>query len=79
MSEERCHCGRPLHYVSQEIRQFVEEVTKLAGGDPFVTVTTTSGRSFRVQRHYIALHGLSAHEIPDLGFEEITDGVRTKR
>lgn len=70
MSEERCHCGRPLHYRVPEYRQFVEELIKLAGGDPFVTVCV-AGRAWRVQRHYIALHGLKAQEIPHLGFKEV--------
>jgi len=33
---------------------------------------TVGDRIWRVQRHYIALHGIKAEELPGLGFQEIT-------
>jgi hypothetical protein len=69
-----CHCGLPLHYRDPEHRRAIEEMIALAGGDPYIDVVvhTASGRrTWRVQRHYIALHGITAAELPTLGFEEI--------
>lgn len=72
MSEtERCHCGRPLHYSSPEIRADVERLIAELG--PLINVTV-GGRTWRVPRHYIALHGLLGAEVATLGFEEITEG-----
>ena len=62
-----CHCGRPLHYSTPAVRERVEHLIWLHG--PFVDVTV-EGRTWRVQRHYLALHGLKARELPELGFEE---------
>lgn len=68
MTDELCACGRPLHYSSQTIRNQVERMIALAGGNPLVIVTVTSKegrptRHFLVQRHYIALHGLKTQEL----------------
>lgn len=80
-----CACGLPLHYPNEETRLAVQRMIDLAGGDQYVTVTEFQmpplpfhkGRSWRVQRHYIALHGLKAQELPaiaaELGFEEVRD------
>jgi hypothetical protein len=68
-----CQCGQPLHYSSELLRAMIERLTEGAGGDPMVEVHY-HGRVWRVQRHYIALHGLKAANLPFLGFEEITDG-----
>jgi len=32
-------------------------------------------RRWRVQRHYVALHGLKTEDLPALGFEEIKDAT----
>ena len=67
---EMCHCGRPLHYtdpvVEQMVRRLIEQTAE------YVPVTV-GGRTWLVQRHYIALHGLRAQELPNLGFDEITN------
>lgn len=67
---ERCHCGLPLHYRSPKSYAAVERQIAQAGGNQFVNVTC-EGRTWKVQRHYIALHGLNASELADLGFEEV--------
>jgi hypothetical protein len=66
---ERCACGRPLHYANNHHREWVEQV--IADLGPLVLVTV-EGRSWLVQRHYIALHGLKAQDLPTLGFREVT-------
>lgn len=67
--EPLCHCGRPLHYVSPGAREFVDKMVKRLG--EFVPVVVED-RVWRVQRHYLALHGIKAWELPELGFEELT-------
>jgi hypothetical protein len=66
---EMCHCGRPLHYTDPVIERMVRALIRDLGDYMNVTV---EGRTWLVQRHYIALHGIKAVELPFLGFEEIT-------
>lgn len=71
LGDELCFCGRPLHYKHVEQRQLVEMLINLTG-DLYVTVTrTTDGRSWRVPRHYIALHGIKSSLLHTYGFEEV--------
>jgi hypothetical protein len=63
-----CHCGRPLHYQDLEVQRAVERLIRAKG--PRVVVRA-GGRAWMVDRHYIALHGLKAVELPRLGFEEV--------
>jgi hypothetical protein len=65
---EMCHCGEPLHYLDKVNERTVLELVAEKG--EFVDVTTPEG-TWRVQRHYIALHGLRAWELPTLGFEQV--------
>lgn len=64
-----CACGLPLHYRNPVDRFVVDLLTAQAGDDPFITVAGPSG-VFKVQRHYIALHGLrevDLNGLADLG------------
>jgi len=61
--KELCACGRPLHYSDPNMQRQVEALVKTLG--PLITVSV-EGRSYRVPRHYIALHGLKAPELPEL-------------
>jgi hypothetical protein len=69
---DRCGCGRRLHYSSPESQRIVEMMIDELGPD--VTVTLEDG-SWRVPRHYIALHGLRADRLKRLatryGWEQI--------
>jgi len=69
-TEIMCACGRPLHYENDESRQFMERLVAESGEHIKVT---REHRSWMVPRHYIALHGLAAEELPFLGFEEVAD------
>jgi hypothetical protein len=64
-----CACGRPLHYRDPAIQRFVETIVASWGPEVKVTV---GYRTWLVQRHYLALHGLEASEVATLGFLEIT-------
>ena len=72
MADEMCHCGRPLHYSDPAIRARVERMIELSGGAQYVPITV-GRRTWLVQKHYIALHGIKASELPNLGFPEITN------
>jgi hypothetical protein len=63
--EELCHCGRPLHYTDEMVEAFTKDLIRNLG--PTVKVNVGS-RTWEVERHYIALHGLKAADLPDLGF-----------
>lgn len=63
-----CHCGRPLHYKSADAKSMVDRTIQTLG--EYTEVETPEGR-WKVQRHYIALHGLKAKDLPGLGFEKI--------
>ncbi len=65
-----CHCGRPLHYTNEKIARVATDLVERLG--EFMPVTV-DGRTWLVQRHYIALHGITAATLPLLGFKEITD------
>lgn len=67
---ETCHCGLPLHYSDKSIEALMRQTVEQCGSH--VKVTTAEGRTFLVQRHYIALHGIKARELPALGFPELT-------
>ena len=73
MSEEMCHCGRPLHYNSSDIKAVVSAMVAEKG--PRIEVTGPDGRKWLVPRHYIALHGLKPEDLPNLGFEEVKAGT----
>ena len=59
----KCDCGLPLHYSSSKSRRAVEDLVAELG--PTVPVHTSQG-SWLVPRHFIALHGLKAIELPEL-------------
>ena len=62
-----CHCGQPLHYPSPESQRVVQALVDALGTH---TPVTAGGRTWMVPRHYIALHGIRAEELPFLGFKE---------
>lgn len=65
---EMCACGQPLHYSDPKTQAMVQEMVDTFG--PLIRVSV-GGRTWKVPRHYIALHGLRAQDLPDLDFEEV--------
>ncbi len=63
MIREFCPCGRPLHYRSAQVQAQVERLIQSLGQE---TTVTCDGNSYRVPRHYIALHGLLAADLERL-------------
>ena len=72
-TSELCDCGKPLHYSRQQTRAQVELLIATLG--PAQVITIPNDGSWRVPRHYIALHGIKADEIRALaqqyGWEEV--------
>ncbi len=66
-----CHCGKPIHYTDLENRVRVKRLIHYHG--EFVSITIEGKGTFKVQRHYIALHGIKADEIDQLGFEKVEE------
>jgi hypothetical protein len=64
----RCHCGRPLHYTDAKIAGLMARIVAEQG--EYIPITV-GGRTWRVQRHFAALHWIRAWELPGLGFEEV--------
>lgn len=71
---ELCACGRPLHYSRIDNELYVRAMIDLHG--PTIPVRVlNSEESYLVPRHYIALHGIKAIELPTLaalyGWEKV--------
>lgn len=72
MNETKCHCGQPLHYIHKDIEDALNR--DIAAHGDYINVTSRStGKTYKVQRHYLALHGLKEQELPFLGFEEVSE------
>jgi hypothetical protein len=69
-----CPCGQPLHYPNPATERFVREQIRELGA--VVRMVTPDG-AWAVPRHYIALHGIRAWELPELakkyGWEVVTE------
>lgn len=65
----KCACGKLLHYTDDYVKLMVGEMVVAKG--EYMKVTVPSKGTFKVPRHYIALHGLKAEEIDKLGFERV--------
>jgi len=70
MSTELCVCGRPLHYTDPNIKAHVESLVATLGSHIRVNC---GGKTYLVPRHYIALHGLIASDLPRMKFEEVPE------
>lgn len=63
-----CACGQPLHYSDPNAEAAVQRLVDTLGES--VRIETPEG-TWLVPRHYIALHGLRAEELPRLGFPSV--------
>lgn len=72
---ELCHCGLPLHYTNKAVENQVKKIIQ-AKGSRFIEITQLeTGRTFKVDSHYVALHGVEANLLDTYGFEEIKNEV----
>lgn len=60
--EERCGCGRPLHYTDPQVERMMRRQVARKGPNILVEVEGDN-YGIWVPRHYIALHGLKAQEL----------------
>lgn len=70
-NESNCWCGRPLHYKNKSDKQMVEGVVSRFG--EYINVQVEDDKTYRVPRHYIALHGITGKDLPALGFQEVQE------
>ena len=63
---DMCACGKPIHFPSAETERIVRGIVARLG--EFVLVTTPSG-SWKVQRYFLAAHGLKEIELPALAIK----------
>lgn len=68
MEQIKCHCGKLLHYWCDETEKEMANLVNLMGR--YVNVTV-GNKTYKVDRHYIALHGIKGAEMDSYGFEEI--------
>ncbi len=65
-----CQCGRPLHYSCPDVKKWVDKMINHLG--EYITVESiVTRKKYKVQRHYIALHGLKHEELDRMGFEQV--------
>jgi hypothetical protein len=57
-----------LHYTDPKVEYLIRAMVEELGPEVPVQV---DDRAWLVPRHYIALHGLRAQELPTLGFREV--------
>lgn len=69
MAPIKCHCGRDLHYSDKNVKAQVEDIIDRFG--PYINITIVDGKTYRVQRHFIALHGIKGKDLANLGFKEV--------
>ena len=60
-----CACGRRLHYSNPNVQAGMCRVIEELGEFIPIQIAGTAA-TFEVPRHYIALHGIKAREIPEL-------------
>ena len=65
----RCFCGDLLHYSNETDREMVQKLVDTLGR--YQKITVEDSGAYMVDRHYTALHGVKAQELPDLGFERV--------
>jgi hypothetical protein len=59
----KCACGKELHYNSVIAKDTVQQLVDRLGEEVKVTIRD---KSYMVQRHYIALHGLVGSKLEEL-------------
>ncbi len=67
-----CACGLPLHYNDPNIQTMVEKIILDRG--EFVEISV-EGKRYKVQRHFIALHGIKAFELDQLAEQGIVERI----
>ena len=60
---QRCACGLPLHYSDKNKQAEVQKIIDELG--EWVPVHLGNDK-YLAQRHYLSLHGLDSHKIPEL-------------
>jgi len=68
--KDLCHCGQPLHYTCKTTEELIKRIIHEKGRYIAITSMETM-KKYKVDRHYIALHGIKGDLLDQYGFEEI--------
>lgn len=69
---DNCPCGQQLHYINKDVEEHMNKLVKEKGR--FIAVTNSENmKTYKVDRHYIALHGIMGKDLDKYGFEEINN------
>lgn len=75
MSKEKCPCGRPLHYATEEQQRDMQAIIDQQGTHIHVSNPANPKGGWSVPRHFIALHGIHddtiAEDAERYGFEAV--------
>lgn len=69
LDPDMCFCGEPLHYTDPVVQNQVKKLIESSGR--MIDITVVDVGTFKVDRHFIALHGIKGEELPSLGFERV--------
>lgn len=67
-SIQLCHCGEPLHYADLSVKEMVDDLIVKLGTHIDVIY---GNKTYKVPRHYLALHGVKWELMDTYGFEVI--------
>lgn len=70
MHNNKCLCGKELHYSDKEVEKYMVNLVKELGRFIHV-VDDENNKTYKVDRHYIALHGIKQIDLDKLNFEEV--------
>ena len=71
-----CHCGEELHYNSPKEKELEPIVLGIIAEMGRYMKITVGGHTWRVDRHYAALHGVKGKDLATLGFEEVEPDIK---
>jgi len=69
--DQICHCGKPLHYQSKAVQDVIQKIIDFKGTRYVEIEQIETGRKFKVDCHFVALHGIHGALLDTYGFEEI--------
>lgn len=68
----RCACGRVLHY--KQVKKFLKIQAFIDELGPTIDLRV-GDEIYRIQRHYLALHGLKSRDLPLLAEKGLVERI----
>ena len=73
MNDDLCYCGMPLHYQCKKTEKQMNEIVQTMGR---YTHVVHNDKTYKVDRHFIALHGIRGDLMHAYGFDEVKNGCK---